>query len=329
MPAAEQYTDPHAEHGEGPVWSPHWDGLAWVDLMAGDILRLDGVGGVQRWSVGKVAAAFRPRRAGGAVIATEHEFVLADAFGGPTRPVARALRDPGLRFNDGGCDPAGSFWCGSMAYDEAPGRGELFRLTPDGAVRRVLADVTISNGLAWTPDGTRAYYNDTPTGRIDLFDVDAAGELADRRPFVRIEPTDGAPDGLTLDADGRVWVALWGGAAVRCYGTDGSWSSRSAAGAQGDGLHVRRAGAGRAVHHHLAARGRGRAPFRRCRLPLPPRRPGCPALVRRLTGPGPRAPVEVERRQRRCRHCATNTGAALNSRCARRSVGHELGQAAL
>ena len=89
-------------------------------------------------------------------------------------------------------------------------------------MRRVLGDVTISNGLAWTADGTRAYYIDTPTGRIDLFDADGAAGLAGRRPFVAIDPADGHPDGLTLDADERVWVALWGGAAVRCYDVDGS-----------------------------------------------------------------------------------------------------------
>ena len=222
MPTAEQYTDPLAEHGEGPVWWPGWGGLAWVDMLAGDILRLDDTGTPQRWHVGPVAAAFRPRRSGGLVIATEHEFVLADAFGGDTRRVAAVLDDPGVRFNDGGCDPTGAFWCGTMAYAETPGRGELFRLRPDGSVDRVLADLTISNGLAWTPDGTQAYYIDTPTSRIDLFDVDQAGELANRRPFARIDPADGHPDGLTLDADGRVWVALWGGAAVRCYDPSGT-----------------------------------------------------------------------------------------------------------
>ncbi len=222
MPSAEQHTDPLAVHGEGPVWSPEWGGLAWVDMLAGDILRVDADGVVQRWPVGPVAAAFRPRRDGGLVIATEHEFLLADAFGGPTRTVATVLTDPAVRFNEGGCDPAGAFWCGTMAYAETPGRGELFRLRPDGSVDRMLADVTISNGLAWTADGTRAYYNDTPTGRIDVFDADPTGGLADRRPFVHIDPADGAPDGLTLDADGRVWVALWGGSAVRCYDLDGS-----------------------------------------------------------------------------------------------------------
>jgi sugar lactone lactonase YvrE len=146
--------------------------------------------------------------------------VLADAFGAEPGPVARAFDDASVRFNDGGCDPEGAFWCGTMAYDEAPGRGELFRLRPDGSVERVLTGVTISNGLAWTADAARAYYVDTPTHRIDVFDP--ADGPAGRRPFVHIDPADGAPDGLTVDAEGRVWAALWGGAAVRCYDVDGT-----------------------------------------------------------------------------------------------------------
>ena len=200
-----------------------------------------------------MAAAFRPRRRGGVVIATEHEFVLAD-------DVRRADPDGGLRGErSGACGsttaaatrPAGS-GAGPWPTTSRPGRGELFRLDPDGAVERVLADVTISNGLAWTADGARAYYIDTPTGRIDVFDADGAAGLAGRRPFVQIDPADGPPDGLTLDAEGRVWVALWGGAAVRCYDPDGPLVEQvDAAGAQGDRVHVRRAGAGRAVHHDL------------------------------------------------------------------------------
>ena len=218
MPAAEQHTDPLAEHGEGPIWSAEWGGLAWVDMLAGDILRLDDTGTPQRWHVGPVAAAFRPRRSGGLVIATEHEFVLADAFGGDTRRVAAVvstIRESGST-TAVATRPARS-GAGPWPTTRHPAAASCSGCARTGAVERVLADVTISNGLAWTPDGTQAYYIDTPTGRIDVFDVDQAGELANRRPFARIDPADGHPDGLTLDADGRVWVALWGGAAVRCY----------------------------------------------------------------------------------------------------------------
>jgi sugar lactone lactonase YvrE len=118
--------------------------------------------------------------------------------------------------NEGGCDPDGRFWCGSMAYDQAPGRGALYRLDPDGAVRRILDGVTISNGLDWSPDGSLAYYDDTATHRVDVFDYDRVTGLTARRPFVRL-PDDGNPDGLTVDAEGGVWVALFGGGAVHRY----------------------------------------------------------------------------------------------------------------
>lgn len=221
MAVADQFTDPVCRHGEGPVWSPRWGGLRWVDLLEGDVLGLDADGAVQRWHVGSIAAALRPRRGGGAVIATEHEVLIADEIGGALRVLARPVDDPGIRFNDGACDPAGRFLCGTMAYAETPGAAALYRMDADGRVEAVLTDLTISNGLSWTADQTQVYYIDTPTGRIDVFDSDETGELRNRRPFVAIDAADGYPDGLCVDADGGVWVALWNGFAVRHYDAAG------------------------------------------------------------------------------------------------------------
>ncbi len=223
MPTAEQITGPEAEHGEGPVWSGSWGGLRYVDIPTGDVLHLDpDTGAVSRWRVGTVAAALRPRRGGGAIIATQQEFVLADEMDGPVRLLARVFDETDIRFNDGSCDPAGNFLCGTMAYDERSGAGSLYRVDATGAVSAVLTGSTISNGLAWTADGSRAYYNDTPTHRVDVFDSDPAGNLTNRRPFAVIDEVEGFPDGLTVDAEGGVWVALWNGGAVRHYAADGS-----------------------------------------------------------------------------------------------------------
>ncbi|KIF66580.1 gluconolactonase [Streptomyces sp. AcH 505] len=222
---AEQLTEAVADHGEGPVWAPEWAGLRWVDMLAGDVLHLEPSGEIGRWHVGPVAAALRPRTAGGMVIATEHDFVVADAPGEEPRLLATALTDPAIRLNEGGCDPQGNFYCGTMAYDETPGAGTLYRLRPDGDVSTVLTGVTISNGLAWSPDGTRAFYVDTPTGRVDVFDHDSATGLHNRRPFVTIPADAGHPDGLTVDAEGGIWVALWDGAAVRHYSAAGALES--------------------------------------------------------------------------------------------------------
>jgi sugar lactone lactonase YvrE len=212
---AERVTEAVAYHGEGPVWSESWGGLRWVDMLAGDVLSLDGDGTVRRRHVGDVAAAVRPRRSGGAVIAVERGFTLEDADGSLT-PLEPAWSDDGVRMNEGGCDPDGRFWCGSMAYDRRPGGAALYRLDPDHSVHRVLEGVTISNGLEWSPDGSRAYYADTATHRVDVFDYDPGSGLTGRRPFVVLTDEE-RPDGLTVDAQGGVWVALNGSGAVHRY----------------------------------------------------------------------------------------------------------------
>jgi len=215
---AERLTDAVAHHGEGPVWSDRWGGLRWVDMLAGDVLSLGSDGSVGRRHVGTVAAALRPRSRGGAVIAVERGFVLADDDG-PLTPLPELWTDPGVRMNDGGCDPDGRFWCGSMAYDQRPGAAALYRLDADGSVTRQLDGVTVSNGLAWSPDGALAYYDDTATHRVDVFDYDPVAGLTGRRTFADLG--DGNPDGLTVDADGGVWVALYGAGAVHHYTADG------------------------------------------------------------------------------------------------------------
>ncbi len=217
---AERVTDVVTYHGEGPVWSPRWGGLRWVDMLAGDVLTLAADGTVQRRHVGEVAAALRPRSGGGAVLAVERGFALEGADGSLTT-LDPLWDDPSVRMNEGGCDPEGRFWCGSMAYDQRPGAGALYRLDPDGSVRVALEGVTISNGLEWSPDGRLAYYVDTATHRVDVLDHDGDAGLSGRRPFVRCAD-DENPDGLTVDAEGGVWVAFFGGGQVRRHDPDGA-----------------------------------------------------------------------------------------------------------
>ncbi|MBN6056806.1 SMP-30/gluconolactonase/LRE family protein [Nonomuraea sp. RK-328] len=222
--AVEPVTGPVAEHAEGPVWCARWGGLRWVDMLAGDVLHLDADGTVRRRHAGKVAAVVRPRTAGGYVVAGERELLLAgsDDLDAPLRSLGEQWSDPGIRMNDGGCDPDGRFYIGTMAYDETPGAGDLYVAEPDGSLRVVVPGVTISNGFDFSPDGALAYYADTPTGRVDVFDYEPGRGLWERRPFVSVEPERGAPDGLTVDAEGGVWLALWGGGAVHRYGPDGT-----------------------------------------------------------------------------------------------------------
>jgi sugar lactone lactonase YvrE len=206
---AQPVTEPVADHGEGPVWWPGWGGLRWVDMLAGDVLCLRASGDVGRVHVGTVAAVVRPRVAGGMVAAVERGVVLLDAEDRLEHVYPELWSEPGVRMNEGACDPDGRFYAGSMADDSGPGRGRLYRIDPDGTTTVLLDAVTVSNGLAWSPDGGTVYYNDTPTGRVDRFDY-TGGELVGRRPFATVP----SPDGLCVDAEGHVWVALWGGRAV-------------------------------------------------------------------------------------------------------------------
>jgi sugar lactone lactonase YvrE len=122
--------------------------------------------------------------------------------------------------NEGGCDPDGRFYCGTMAYDKTPGAASIYRLDPDGSTEVVLTGVTVSNGLEWSPDGSLAYYNDTDSGEVSVFDYDREEGLTGRRTFAPI-PDNGRPDGLTVDGDGNVWTALNGWGQVWCFSPGG------------------------------------------------------------------------------------------------------------
>jgi sugar lactone lactonase YvrE len=126
------------------------------------------------------------------------------------------LDDPAIRLNEGGCDPTGRFFCGGLAYEQTAGAASVYRLEPDGTASVALENVTISNGLQWSLDGALAYYIDTPTKRVDVFDYDASdGTFHNRRALADVSAFDGGPDGMTIDAEGGLWVAFYNGGVVR------------------------------------------------------------------------------------------------------------------
>ncbi|MBN6054119.1 SMP-30/gluconolactonase/LRE family protein, partial [Nonomuraea sp. RK-328] len=220
---------PPARLGEGPRWDERTGTLLWVDIPAGLVRRLDPADGSHAvTAVGQPVGVAVPRAAGGLALAVRDGFALTDepawdgsAPGGleVVAPVTAAER-PGNRMNDGACDRAGRFFAGTKAEDDHPGAGALYRLGPDRRAERVLDGVGISNGIAWSPDERLCYYVDTLTNRVDVFDYDpGSGLLAGRRTFAEI--TRGMPDGITVDADGHVWVALWDGGAVLRLRPDG------------------------------------------------------------------------------------------------------------
>jgi len=164
-------------------------------------------------AVGQPIGAIAPSEDGTYVAAARDGFGRLDVTAGTFELLAAVeLDDPSTRMNDGKVDPAGRFWAGTMARDERPGAGSLYRFDADGSVTRHLGGLTISNGLDWTADGRTMYFVDSPTQRIDAISFDAAaGALGERRPFAAVDPSLGLPDGLTVDADDHVWVAVWGG----------------------------------------------------------------------------------------------------------------------
>lgn len=210
---ATRFSDVVAGHGEGPVWWPG-EGLRITDAYHGRVVSLAPDGTVAgSVSVGSFVGAFRPRQGGGLVAAALRSFVLVDADG-TTTDLGALWSDDGLRMNDGATAPDGAFLCGSMQTGEPTGGASLLRLGVDGRVSTVLSGVSVSNGLVWSADGHRVYYNDTPTHHVDVFDVADDGSWHDRRTVADLG--EDSPDGMTVDTDGRLWVAVWGAGQVRC-----------------------------------------------------------------------------------------------------------------
>jgi len=216
--------DAQAELGEGPMWDPRAACLYFVDILRGRVHRFDPAQEqVRSFDVGRMVGAVVLTDGDDLVLAVQDGFARLDTRTGTVRTVAQLDgAQPDLRFNDGKCDPSGRMWAGTMALDERHGAGALYRLDPDARLHRMLGDVTVSNGLDWSADGATMYFIDSPTRTIDVFDFDlTGGTISNRRTFARIPRGGGFPDGMTLDAEGYVWVALWGGGAVHRYAPDG------------------------------------------------------------------------------------------------------------
>jgi sugar lactone lactonase YvrE len=225
--------DVRAEHAEGPTWDAVREELLWVDILGHRVHRARARHrGTATWlepvaahDTGQCVTAIAPFAdpADGWIVACERGFGHLDAGG-----TLRVLDEPEAaaagrtRMNDGKCDPSGRFWAGSMAWDVTPDAGRLYRMGLDGRVDVVLPAVTVSNGLCWTAEGHTMYYVDTPTRRVECFELDpATGDVLDRQVAFEVDPDDGWPDGMTIDDEGCLWVALWGGGQVVRYTTDG------------------------------------------------------------------------------------------------------------
>ncbi|CAN5482053.1 SMP-30/gluconolactonase/LRE family protein [soil metagenome] len=210
---------------EGPLWDPEQQRVLWVDIhegrvrwgrLVGDQVQAEGEHRVD----GTLGAAV-PTADGGLLVALTRRVATIAPDG--TLRMGSAMLPEGVasRFNDGACDPAGRFLIGSMATDDREGEDRLYRVDADGTVDVIDDDLTLSNGLDWSPDGTTLYHIDSVPGNVWARSYDAGtGEVGPRREVVRIE--GGAPDGMTVDADGNLWVAVWGAGEVRCMDPGGA-----------------------------------------------------------------------------------------------------------
>ena len=224
-------SDVVAELGEGVVWDTARGELLWVDIPAGRLHRgRPGPGGFEHLAsidIGLPLGAVAPAQDGGWILAAGPGFA-ALAPDGTLRWISRPAADaPQLRMNDGACDPGGRFWAGTLAYAETPAAGTLYRLDPDGTTTPMVTGTTISNGLGWSGDATTLWFADSGEGTVDAFDFDRhSASVSARRTVIVIDPRDGTPDGLTVDREDHVWVAIWDGGEVRRYSPHGDLVAR-------------------------------------------------------------------------------------------------------
>lgn len=215
-PEARLVLDAKSMLGEGAIWHPTENKLYWVDIEGKALHTYDPVSGKDTSiPVGHRIGTVVPVKGGGALVALQNGIHKADLKTGKLSFIVNPLPDSNLRFNDGKCDPSGRFWVGSLALDSRRRGASLYRMDVDGSIQEMLDSVSISNGIVWSLDQKTMYYNDTPTMTIQAFDYDRkTGNISNRRIAVKIPRGSGSPDGMTIDAEGKLWVALWGGNCV-------------------------------------------------------------------------------------------------------------------
>lgn len=212
---AEPILEANAILGEGPLWDHQRNCLYWVDIPAGKVNIFDPATGTNNeFTVGQDVGTVVADTSGNLMLAVRDGFARLDIDSGEVVMVAEQKTE-GVRFNDGKCDPAGRFWAGTMADDMTDGAGALYCLDSDLTVRRMIDNVTVSNGLVWTLDSKCFYYIDTPTREVAAFDYDiVTGNISNRKTAITVEEKLGFPDGMAIDEEDMVWIAHWGGGRV-------------------------------------------------------------------------------------------------------------------
>jgi len=217
--------DVHAVLGEGPVWVAREAALYWLDIKGRKIFRLgEEDGSFAQWPTPMRVGSIAPRRNGAFIAGTDEGIAVVDPGSDRFEIVANPEEAlPGNRFNDGKVDRRGRFWAGTMDDSERAATGTLYCVGPDFAWTAVDRDYKVTNGPAFSPDGTIMYHNDSARQVTYAFDLDARGQASNRRTFLQFGPGDGYPDGMTVDAEGCLWIAFWDGWCVRRFSPDAQW----------------------------------------------------------------------------------------------------------
>jgi len=211
--------------GEGTCWSVRKQALYWVDILERKLYRyLPQQDRREEWTFDATVSAVAERAsAPGLAVTLQRGLAFFDPENSDLQRGHEAEREPlGNRFNDGKCDTQGRFWAGTMAFDCRAPTGVLYRFDRGGRGTLVFdAHFPVTNGPTWSRDGRTMYFTDTVNQQIHAFDFDpVAGELGAQRTWLRFAAADGFPDGMTTDAQGRIWIAHWGGACVSCHDPD-------------------------------------------------------------------------------------------------------------
>ena len=211
--------------GEGPVWDAAAQCLYWIDIKRPAIYRFEpGRGQTGVWSLPKPVGCITPAADGRFVLADENGFAWLDAGSGELTRIADPEPErPENRFNDGKVDRAGRFWAGTLYEYEVRQAGSLYRLDCDLTVTKWVSGLGCPNGIGWSPDNRTLYFTDSVARTIWAYEYDfATGDLGARRDFVKLDPSDGMPDGLTVDREGGVWSCVWDGWRIIRYTPDGA-----------------------------------------------------------------------------------------------------------
>ncbi len=207
--------DAQAQLGEGPVWDPIGERLYWVDILNNRVHIHDPRQPHSNHSleIGPYVSSIVLRQSGGLAMTLQDGYYVYDPISAELTQLAEVEASrPNNRFNDGKCDPLGRYLAGTMSLFDQPCKGALYSMDINHSVKVLATEVSISNGLAWSADGGTLYYIDTPTQQVVAFDYDlAAGTMNNRRIAIKIPEDQGSPDGMTIDSEGMLWIAHWGG----------------------------------------------------------------------------------------------------------------------